>query len=154
MSGEERHCIRLRAAWERLDSDAGLSLRRSFHRPTGLDDCVVELVVESSAAPIEVRLNDERLGEVASHASARFDITRRLLPGNRLELRSVLTRSTPTLPAPPTHDTQRLAPPRGPIANRPESGQAARQGAASSPPEVRLEIRAATPQDSSATRQG
>jgi len=80
------HTIRLRGPWEWEPPDC---FRRPFHEPTCLQpEDVVWLVIESPQALLQIVLNENRLGTVASGSPAeRFDIGALLQPYNRLEIR-------------------------------------------------------------------
>ena len=92
------HTIRLRGPWGSQPLASCVRFTRVFHRPTGLGpQSKVWLVIDDVERPAIVALNDCVLGEVVPSRSnapslepelrrcpARFDITDRLHPQNRL----------------------------------------------------------------------
>ena len=86
------HVIRLRDPWElgppnESRPDVVLSTRR-FNCPTNLDTGAdVDLVFQAVQTPVEVWLNDERLGSVSTgQAEVRFAVRPRLLSRNTVRL--------------------------------------------------------------------
>src|SRR5262245_9912296 len=84
------HIIRLREPWEfepRQGSSGEGQYWRRFHRPTGLEQSKVWLVVQMVDSAAVVILNGRRIGEVPiTEREARFEITAALEAVNLIEI--------------------------------------------------------------------
>jgi hypothetical protein len=99
----DRHRIRLRKPWQREATVGGVVWRRRFGRPSGVGvGQTVCVCVEGMPSGGSVTLNGQCLGPLpAPHASARYDVTRRLLARNELGIRFEESRETTSTVAPP-----------------------------------------------------
>jgi len=98
----DRHRIRLRKPWQREATADGMVWRRRFGRPSGLGvGHTVCVCVEGMPSEGSVTLNGRRLGPLpAPHASARYDVTRRLRARNELSIHLEQSRETAAAAAP------------------------------------------------------